>query len=30
MARDARCAFARLQVLCKHRTDPDRGRCELR
>ena len=30
MARRARCALARLQVLCKHRTDPDRGRCGLR
>lgn len=27
MARQPRCALARLQVLCKHRTDPDRGRC---
>ncbi len=29
MARRARCALARLQVLCKHRTDPDRGRIGL-
>ena len=30
MARRARCALARLQVICKHRTDPDSGSFGLR